>query len=84
MRKIKPGMEVRLLIRDHVQNSDDDKCVQALVYGRVHKVTDTDLTIDVWANEDPDEKREPGDGVETFTLMRESIVSVAVAEWSPL
>ncbi len=84
MKKIKPGMEVKILVRDHIQNSDDDKPVQAIVYGRVHKVSDDAITLDSWANEDRDSKRDPGDGVETYTLCRECVVEVWVAEWERL
>jgi hypothetical protein len=85
MRAPKPGDEVKITFLDHVENSDDDKPVTAVLYGRVHKVTDEAITIDAWANEDSDAKRSPGDGIETFTLVRSCIRATEVVEsWRSL
>lgn len=83
MRAPKPGDEIRLLIFDHHQNAE--QLIKFYVYGRVHTVTPKSITLDSWAHEDPDNiKREPGDNIELWTIIRSAILQTCVAEWTEL
>lgn len=83
MRAPKPGDEVRLLILDHNQN--ESELSKYFVYGRVHAITTDSITLDCWAHEDPaNTKREGGDHIEFWTIMRPAILQTCVADWTEI
>jgi len=73
----KVGDEVRLLIDDHVENSDDIE--EYYVYGRVAKVTKKAYTVDSWAMRDMSRDRDHDrDNITTFTILRGVIREVHI------
>lgn len=75
MRRVRPGDEVRVLVRDHHLGSDE--LVTALVLGVVHEVTADHLVLDWWSTvEGSDSPRKPGDNCEAVCLVRSSVVEV--------
>lgn len=79
-RKPKVGTVVAIYMKDHSRNEPNDELLSFIVYGRVSVVTQESITIDSWANEDPDKRRVPNDEIETVTLIWAAISRVVQLE----
>lgn len=79
-RKPKVGDVVAIYMRDHSRNEPNDELLSFIVYGRVAVVTSESITVDSWANEDPDKKRIPDDEVETVTLLWAAVTKLVQLE----
>ena len=73
---------VRIMFRDHVKNGDEP--MTCLAYGRVWKITDEYIVVDQWAPPDIDHSREHGSNLENCCILRKTIISIDVAEWTQL
>ena len=70
----RPGDEVRVDFRDHVENGDEPALFS--VWGRVVRTHDDYLVLDSWAYRDP--KHERDDNVQTYTIVRSAIEEVHI------
>lgn len=83
MRTPKKGDEVKIKFADHAKN--DDTILPALVYGRIHKVTEEAIVLDSWAHPDPELARNLSEDVESYAILRKVIESIhVVTEWKAM
>ena len=79
-RKPKVGDVVAIYLKDHSRNEPNDELMSFIVYGRVSIVTRESVTIDSWANEDPNKKRVTDDEIESCTLIWAAVTKVVQLE----
>ena len=72
MRKVKPNTVVEIVFDDHVQGADD--AIRCVVFGRVHRCTEKQITVKSWDYHKP--TAELDHNIETFTILQSTIIKL--------
>lgn len=86
MRSPRLGDEIRIRFLDHTEGeSDVDATCEYFAYGRVVRVTRTEIVIDGWVAANSDERGKYRNDTTTWAIIRKAILAIDRAvEWEEL